>query len=674
MYTLLFIIIICLITNSENVIHPKGPVHRKLASECLMKIVENHFKYLENKPTKYDYILLLTIMITTNLSTPAFEIQNYVVKNINNLMKYQIEIINDRRHDFKPFSECLNCPTHNKTKKIIKRVPVEQYKSAFTLIIVDNEETFNRKMKILTHLKTFDPNQSFIVYFASVSYYFKKIAQNILIKFWTMMIINALVLIPKDLKNFALYRLELKQNSETLCGSQFYTIEIDKCINGNLINTKTHYFKYRHNIKNLNCTTNVITMPYEPFVINETKGIEMEILHLLGNLYNIKFNINLISEATDWGEKMENNTWNGPLDRVYKDNMLGVGNIRKNIDYMRDFDFTYDYYTESMVWIVPIAEPVPKWRVLFVIFNIYVWIIYITSIFLFGIIFWLVSYRNSNEYTNYRQFSNAFLTSFRISITNSTKSPKYDLTRTFFNAFAIFSIIISAVYTSSLIVYLKSPIASYQIQTTQDILQSNLGIGGLSITKQLFNMSSNTNRQDNTEANEIFQRFQTIDDNEKDTVNYWLDLVGKYRNMTTISSRFYVNYQLAIGNNVTTTADGKDLIYVCEKKPLMYYTLSIVMKKGSPFRRLFNTKIREIVEAGLIQNIIKKYQTIIDNKDDYFDELLTNNQQSGKPLTLDHLQGAFVIIIFGYLFAVILFISELFAKITYIQKCKSKFR
>lgn len=54
--------------------NPKGPTFRNLSILCLENIVRDHF-HSTNTDGNATYSLLLTIMVSPNLSSPAYEIQ-----------------------------------------------------------------------------------------------------------------------------------------------------------------------------------------------------------------------------------------------------------------------------------------------------------------------------------------------------------------------------------------------------------------------------------------------------------------------------------------------------------------------------------------------------------------------------------------------------------------------
>lgn len=110
------------------------------------------------------------------------------------------------------------------------------------------------------------------------------------------------------------------------------------------------------------CYTRVHALPYEPFVISNISGIETDVINEIGKVLNISIQIELYPSAPmDLGEKDDNGTWTGFLAPVYDLWHLGIGNIPPESEYMNDFTFSLDYIRAKIVYVVPIANLVPRY-------------------------------------------------------------------------------------------------------------------------------------------------------------------------------------------------------------------------------------------------------------------------------------------------------------------------
>nr|XP_023023737.1 uncharacterized protein LOC111511904 [Leptinotarsa decemlineata]XP_023023738.1 uncharacterized protein LOC111511904 [Leptinotarsa decemlineata]XP_023023740.1 uncharacterized protein LOC111511904 [Leptinotarsa decemlineata]XP_023023741.1 uncharacterized protein LOC111511904 [Leptinotarsa decemlineata] len=400
-----------------------------------------------------------------------------------------------------------------------------------------------------------------------------------------------------------------------------------------------------------NCTVNVIAKPYPPFVTSDGGGFEIEVLKTVGSILNINFNITMSKDSVDsWGDKLEN-SWTGNLNLVHDKLYLGIGNLDTNIELLRDFDFSQFYHMEPLVYVVPAAKFVPKWRVLSAIFTIEMWAICFAVLIIFGFIFYCTS--RSKGIT---RIQDPLLYSLQVIIGHAVdRHPVHDIQRIFFVSLSIFSIILSSIYTCSLIYYLKNPIKQHQIKSSQEIFDvfgnMRYTVGGIAKYRMLYNVSYSD------EIQKIFETYETISE-ENETVEYWLNLVSNREDLWTISSEFFVKYLLALNSNSTTYPDGQPKLFPLHQQ-LLSYPVSLIMRKGHPLLRKINPVITRLLCGGLVIKFCEKYLSEI-GKDDSMDNM--QNTTPFEALSLEHLQGAFAILTIGYVSGGITMLLEFFMK------------
>lgn len=394
-----------------------------------------------------------------------------------------------------------------------------------------------------------------------------------------------------------------------------------------------------------NCSLGVVAMPYKPFVINKTDGIEIRVLKGIERALKIHFNITVSKVSSSWGEQTANGTWTKNLGLVYEKKYFGIGNvdIGRDID-IEDFVFSYSYHTEPLVFVVPIAQFVPEWRILTAIFTKEMWSICLGVIIVFGLIFYFLSIK-SERTTIY--FQQPFVSSLQVFISYpASRQPKNELLRIFYLSLSVFSILIYSAYTCSLINYLKNPIREYQPQENRDILDTSGNykyyIGGIKKYESVFNLSRLEHETYHTESH------------ENDTVDYWLGKVAYERNIWTVSSSFYAKYLIAENSNVTTDQNGKPKVFVFKNK-LMSYSIGMIARKGHPMLKKFDTVIKRMLYGGLVIHYCNEYFRDIDAAT----SADLSEDTSLKPLTVNHIQGPFFILFCGYILGFVTLILEI---------------
>jgi hypothetical protein len=615
-----FIFAISVISLSRPDLNPTGPVHESYAVNCLQELATKQFKYIDVQGLQSTIdvdVQLLTIMTTANMTSPAYEIQRNLIKRLNTLLRFNIEVIDDDRREF----------------------GVELVTS-FYLLVVDCVAAFERKLEVLTQLNSYNSNALFLVYYSNLEKEPKSAASLILEELWEKSINNAIVLVPVSLREFDLYSMRFDLKPSHHCLDSAGVRNLDRCIDG-VMKTSKKYYEIKAGKSFKNCTLDVVANKIDPFVISESDGFEISLIKQIGETLNVFFNVTLTGEDS-WGMKDEEGRWTDGLGRVYDDDCLGVGNFYVVPEYGKDFSFTNPHFVSDLVWVVPVAQYVPKWRVLTVIFSWYLWILCLVLILTCAVLLKFTSSLSTKESRSYKRFGDDLLVAFQVIITVvAAKPPRSDWTRVVFVALAAFSIVISSVYTSSLINFLTRPQREHQVDSIEGALNQGWDIGGLPVYESIFNVT------EDERSMRIFDIFQS-----NTSLHVWMTSVADDRDTCTISSDFFINYMLAQQDEVLTDENGKPKIYILEDK-IFSYSVVIVTKSGFPFLDRINHVIGLMSTFGLVKAMALKYTRALDKIN-----AMRDDDNFVQPLSLDHLQGAFAILFMGYSFGFLFFLIE----------------
>ncbi|EFA08518.1 hypothetical protein TcasGA2_TC006171 [Tribolium castaneum] len=595
---------------SRPLLNPKGPIHENYALNCLEKIATKQFyKNYFNLDVR-----LLTIMTTNNMTSPGHQIQKNIIKILNNLLVFNIEVIDDERSD---------CET-----TILPR---------FYLLVVDSINNFDTKLQVLTELNTYNPRALFLVYYSGLGNNYKTKAQHILEQFWQNSITEAAVLIPSNLKHFIVYSMDFSLKAQHHCLKNHKIVIVDYCTRGE-VKFNSNFYKRKSLTPFNNCTLEVVANQLEPFVINENEGFEIALLKQIGQTLNITFNVTITGEDS-WGVK-EEGEWTKGLGQVYQNSAVGIGNFYVAPEYIHDFSNTDAYYLSGLVWIVPIAQYVPKWRVLTVIFSWYLWILCLGLVFVCALLLKVTSL-SRNENKHYKKFGNDLLATFQVMIVTAVdRQPRSDFSRIIFIALNFFSIINAAVYTSSLINYLTLPQREPQVDSIEGILAQNWDIGGLPVYHDIFNVT------DDEKAVQIYDIFQV-----NESLYIWLTSVGDDRDTASIVNYVFLDYLLSKNDPLVTDSRGRPKVFVLEDR-IFTYSVVMVTNRGFPFLSRFNKVINLMTTHGLPSAMARRYTNVLHRK---------KHGEGGfvKALTMHHLQGAFLVLVLGYICGFGLFLFEI---------------
>lgn len=446
------------------VVQPKGPTHRAVAVDCLVKVSEDAYNFLQAKNALNRHFLL-TYSITENLSTPAFEIQQTLLQRFHRQKVWSVEIIEG--------DEKLKFTAHSENDF---RRPVMTVLSDLNVLVCDSLENLDIKLNYLSKAESFNSEAFFIVYYSTktVNAQNEAIAKKAFKVIFAYSIRYVVVVIPKTLTSFEhyIFKMEAKEGVPCFAFSSYTLTMVHLCAPYNSNHHGKNIFSETV-IRDYNkCYAPVQALPYPPFVIEQNLGVEIDILKLVELMLNLTFIIELYPNYTiHLGEKTPNGTWTDFLEPIFSDWQLGVGSIPPGSELTEDFTFSVPYSWNQNVYVVPIAALVPSWRILMAIFTVPMWGICFAGLVGFAGGCYLV--KNQHEMRIFQTFGGCFLVAFQLVLAHPVHThPKGDLVRVFFEGFAILCIILNCVYTCSLIYFLQNPVREHQISTQEEIISS----------------------------------------------------------------------------------------------------------------------------------------------------------------------------------------------------------
>ncbi|KAL3273606.1 hypothetical protein HHI36_015038 [Cryptolaemus montrouzieri] len=449
-----------------------------------------------------------------------------------------------------------------------------------------------------------------------------------------------------------IFVLRARLRGPGFCLQKNQLLDMGLCQTNDSLNRLRAFFRIRFPTKFKNCSIQGIAMRYEPFVISKNKGFEIEILKNMAEYLNTTFDLEISMKSEDWGDKV-NGTWQDNFGKIFNTLKIGIGNVAIEADRIDDFDFTFSHYTTTLIWVVPIADYVEKWRVLTIIFSLDIWAISFSVISTVAILFILAA-RISGDIRYLKSISGAFLSSFQIIINSSVhKTPTTDSVRLIFVIALIFALLITCIYTSGLMHVLRSAVREHQIHTVDEILESDLEIGGLMEYRERFKNPENDDCID-----EICKRYKYFT-GENDTAQTWLSMVDKRLACTPLPRPFVKYYMIRtyekVDKNASTDDSGKIKLFIMDD-PINFYPIAVVMRKGNPFRKIFDGFLKRFSETGLLLPILireyrQQYLKVI--------YLAEHSDDGPEQLNVYHLQGLFAILVIGYFIAIVAFVIEI---------------
>lgn len=305
----------------------------------------------------------------------------------------------------------------------------------------------------------------------------------------------------------------------------------------------------------------------------------------------------------------------------------------------------YPHATDDLKIIIKKGSPIPYYKYLFLVYNYKVWVVFVITI-LVGTVSWIVI--GSGLYPS---GLNKFINLIRVTTGGSLpRIPKVDSERFFIAIWLMFTLIMSTAFTSNLATVLMQNKYYPNVDTMDELLEGGYNIVGyrtqLKELKKAFNGTSKA---------PLFNRMIQMPDkyaNNNTTLNNLTEMLLLATNPILVGERRAIY--------VTKHRVFKDVFHIVRESPLPNYT-ALQLPTGSPFLDYVNLILRRIIESGMFQFWRKQHEhyyvlTKLFFKPDEADETRTQ----ANPLTIYHLQAAFLILFTGLTASSIVFVAENF--------------
>ncbi|XP_044758794.1 uncharacterized protein LOC123316669 [Coccinella septempunctata] len=611
--------------------------------ECLKTLANETFRLNKERS--------LITLTTSAIDKETRDLENSVIRYFNEKGIASLELLGEPPHiEFESSTICFKESNESDVETCRKNFVVKE-STEFYVIIAQDFSDLQKSLYSAYNSSSFNPLAEFLLYWRHIEDVSISDLVPILWKYQMLKV----VLAEHDLRNdsVTVHVLQLKLFGPGMCLEKSRFFSAGPC-NKSLLRSSRLRALLRSRMPRIfkNCTIETIAMQYEPFVISEDEGIEIKLLKHMEKYNNVTFDINLTTEAKDWGDKV-NGSWEGNLGEIINTLKVGIGNVGPEADRLEDFDFTYSYKSPVLIWVVPIAENVKKWRVLTIIFTPQLWAVVFAVFFgTTGLFFSLSRFFRDDSFL--RSLSGSFLASLQILISSSVnRTPSTNIVRLVFASGLLFALIVTCVYSSYLINVLTNVVREHQIQNEREILDSGLVIGGLEEYLERFQRSDNNDCLD-----EICKRYQYFRD-ENDTAMFWLKKVQDREACTPLTKLFVQYYMVkrfeSYENEVESIYERKKRVKLfIIQKPINFYSLAIVMNKGNPFKKSFDKFIKKYVEAGLMYTLSVEYE----DKFERLKQIVSNTDEGPERLGIYHVQGPFAVLGIGDGIAILIFLIE----------------
>lgn len=535
----------------------------------------------------------------------------------------------------------------------------------------DYKLQLNNTIQVISKTKSFNAEARYMILFNNPDE--RDDGKNIACEFLDLLFkkyraVNAVILYAYDAFSYDIYIGDPygtngevcggSDNGNSVCGTMAI-VEAGKCIRGNIENrVLTENWLNMDKIPDemsKECIYKLCARVQEPF-INEgcESGLEIQIMSFLQS--EMGFDITINCTDLERGERDENGTWSDLLGEVQNGNCdIIAGAFFPDYDTHDDYAATDFYLQDYYRFFIPKAQLEPRWKGLIHIFKREIWYAALT-IFIISWIFWFISGIFTHESYQHRQFILIFLNVLAVTLgVSANNRPQYPTMRFFFSIIALYSLILTSLYTSKLIDVFTNPKTDYQIDSIEEVLENGFLIGGRIENYDWF---------DNDNDRQIHERYNFSEAFRPSTETIHQITEGK---IALLISQYYVNQ----------TKHRNDVFGISQE--MFSNHLEMLAERGFPLMRRINKILGFFRDNGVMSKLFSDFTfnstILIAIREEKANENEIENESNDDDdivLTPEHLQGPFSILMLGLIIGAVVFMLELIFNIEAVRKFFAK--
>lgn len=364
------------------------------------------------------------------------------------------------------------------------------------------------------------------------------------------------------------------------------------------------------------------------------QGVDGITIEYLAQIMNFSMQLCKEIECQYFGSVLDNKTAIGSLGKVMERKVDFQANTRFLIDYgTDDFEFTTSYMHDKLCVLVPKAKLIPTWKKILRIFTLDTKMVFLLAFIAAAI--------TSKLTETTMSLADSMLQIYILMLqqpVDKELSNKRVARRFFLGSSLIFFMILSNIFLGGLFTVFGVKAYYSDIKTLEEVDASGL------VIKTSFDPFKGSSLPLYKRLSRKLKMYL----NSNDTIPFVLNGHGaSLERLADIKFRIASQY---------VTHDGTPLLHMVPECP-KELNLAYIVPKGSPFLPAINHILSKFLESGLT---LKWYEDVLDAIRLNAHWNVHGNQQSRKALNLTDLQAISWILIWGFGFALLAFLLEIF--------------
>ncbi|XP_070507462.1 ionotropic receptor 21a-like [Chironomus tepperi] len=601
---------------------------------CVLRLCEKYFKS--------ERALTGSLVIINLVSNPSV-VQARILQNFNEDTGHNIAVM-------------------VKDSKKPHRSSRVQEKAQNYFMLIQHFDDFEATLNQLRSLPTWNPLAQFVVQF-TIPFEDEKLQAEWIERLFTELLSNDV------LKVNAMY--QFKNDTERIGVITWFPyhnvscpvaveniLKIEDCYVVTSINETTEQQQKNYKIESFNqdlyplipkklhrCRMDVSAVVWEPFVVASEndyddddvieKGLEVLMLKTITDGMDMNLTFQSINNERASRTITDNNRTGFYSSILRRRADVMIGGLSENQISRKLLSASIPYYQDDITWCVAKAGLQPKWLNVFIIFNYKTWIALISTLFITSAVLYIFVRIEGKYRENYAW---AFLIMFSVSTGQYAHYQPIRIgLKIFFIGFFFFGLHISTAYHSYLINVLTNPRYLAQIESLTDAMKINMTFKAAENAREFFQKNDSTSQY-------LLKNYVIC----KKLDDCFMDIVKDKSQAVAISRSHALNNPLQLKDSI-------DFSCFPVQENVVIYSVVMLFRKFHHLLPMINEKIRTIAESGLLS----KWE---------MDSVKTSKEQDTSSggghgstqikLALEHVEGAFILVIIGLLLSLAVFVAE----------------
>lgn len=619
---LIFVSIVAL----KATINPHGPTVVLDFTNCMQTILENDFK-------DTGVLIFANAYIA---STSVSKIKAELLTRIHEKVKYTVEVKS-------PQYEVDVCDDYNESFVMHRDVFEPRPLGAYFIIVIDTYKDFPHLVSRLIRSRSWNPSAKFLImlFNFAADKLNKLFVEKITSCLFKYNVLNVVVIVPQsnNVRNGIVYGWR-PYDPPQYCGyyneTAYNRILIENTCEEGKLKNKNSVFGDKIPTDMTGCVLYIIALRRQPFVSSDVDEANLEkvLINEVVKPYRLTTSYRIINSSR--GEREDDGQWNGALKELtMKKGQILLGGIFPDFDVHEDFDCSIPYLADSYTWVVPRAYSTPPWVALVITFQKLVWYSVIIG-FSTCALFWRILGQISGDSRRNRSLKHCFLNAWICSLGYCAYiRPTKQSLRVFFIFFNIYCILIVTAYQTTLIYVLKTPTFQYQIKTIEDLVESGMKFGGFEELHDSF-----LNSSDPLDSY-IYDNWIDVTDLSMAMID-----VTVHRNFSLLCSRLELDYVSAVVPDLSDNFGN--FKYYAFSMNVFSVPMETVALRGFGYMRKISEGLSLFKQAGINEAVRKHFSSFNARRRAKLLRSLLWKKTDINSLSLQHLQGGFLILALGY--------------------------